>query len=657
LSLNHASKRYLAMAATLGLGLSLGHALTASEQGQLPVQATLVKAIEAGRVKVGDTVLAKSKTDWLGPRCMLRRGATLKGRIVAAAARSKAAKTSSLNLVFESAECDGKALQPLFLTVAAVVAPDPDQESDGSHYQPLSQAVGAGIGGSNSGAGGNLRSVTGAAATVYDEPRSVKQPKSVLPGQVVGIPRLKLSVGNGPENSSTLSASGQNVRLEPGTQLILVPTVRAGEAAAPARLNESTAAPATRSRSQAAVSQTVPAAVEEGDETEVCTPPHCTVALSPSENEPGVIRATATLSTKNLGYFLRPDHEMYRFDYDAALAYAGPQKVLFTFNPHVLVARAGESAPQMRTIRGVLIDLASKKVEKTVDWRVLDAGRYLWPAGNDGILVHVGRELRLYGSGLKLEQQLSLDGALSFVRVSPSGTYFAVGVVRERHSPAIHQQLAEAENREPEEDVEVHVLNAKFVSLATVLRSSRDVPPVLSDRGEIQIPAIGKNRWRIVEFSWDGQRRVLGQVSSTCRPEASSLPPDLLFVVGCDRQADGRWYRMLRADGKPVLKGWSPSADLGHTAVGIGNAFSIGIAHATISINPDAPFRSRDIANQHIAVYDAENGQRIFAITIAGPVPTQQTFALAPQGNRLAVLEQNDIAIYEVPAGTAKALP
>jgi hypothetical protein len=40
-----------------------------------------------------------------------------------------------------------------------------------------------------------------------------------------------------------------------------------------------------------------------------------------------------------------------------------------------------------------------------------------------------------------------------------------------------------------------------------------------------------------------------------------------------------------------------------------------------------------------------------------GPFPTQQTFALSPQDNRLAVLEQNDIAIYEVPAGTTKALP
>jgi hypothetical protein len=59
LSLNHASKRYLAMAAALGVSLSLGHALTPSEQGRLPVQAFLVKAIEAGRVKAGDTVLAK----------------------------------------------------------------------------------------------------------------------------------------------------------------------------------------------------------------------------------------------------------------------------------------------------------------------------------------------------------------------------------------------------------------------------------------------------------------------------------------------------------------------------------------------------------------------------------------------------------------------
>jgi hypothetical protein len=328
----------------------------------------------------------------------------------------------------------------------------------------------------------------------------------------------------------------------------------------------------------------------------------------------------------------------------------GPKKLLFTFNPHSLVSREGvEVSPQMRTVRAVLIDLQTMKVLQTTDWRVLDARQYLWSIGNEKVLVHVGRELRIYGPGFKVEQKFSLNGPLAYVRISPSGRYFAVGVLQERHSRATHEQLAEAEGREPEEDVELHVLTADFHTLATVARSSRDVPPVLSDEGEIRIPTIGKNRWRIVENSWNGQRRVLAQVNSTCRPEATTLQPNLLFLVGCDRQADGKWYRMLRSDGKPVLKGWSPSAELEQTASGANSAFAVGVTTAGKPLAAESLFRSTDLVSESIGVYRVENGLRKVTVSIASPIPTLQTFVLSPGGDQLAVLKGDQIAFYSVP--------
>ena len=89
--------------------------------------------------------------------------------------------------------------------------------------------------------------------------------------------------------------------------------------------------------------------------------------------------------------------------------------------------------------------------------------------------------LRLYRAGLKLEQKLVLNGSLAFVRISPSSKYFAVGVLQERHSEAVHRELEEAEQREPEEDVEIKVLDSNFHVPATVVRSSRATVPVLSD--------------------------------------------------------------------------------------------------------------------------------------------------------------------------------
>jgi hypothetical protein len=635
-------------------------AFQAVAQERLPVQADLVRAIEAGRVKVGDAVLAKVAVKWEGPQCTLREGAILKGRIVAQSVHSKTEKTSEIALLFESGQCDGPDMKPLPLTVAALLATDPAQDKNMYENQPLSEAVGLSIGGTGGGSagvgvgggGGSLRSVTAAAATVYVSPPRYKGPTAVMPGQVAGIRGMKLNVGGGPEGSSVLSISGHNVHLDAGAQFLLVANLNAATPGATSAAPPATGSPAaTASSTSPPDDSSAPAAA---DETEACVPPQCNVALAPSELEPRPAAVWATLSVKDLGYVPeRADHEMYSFDYGSAIAYLGQNELLFSFNPHVLIHREGLEAKfaKLRVIRAVLINVQERRVEKTVDWKVPDARQYLWPMGQDRVLVHVGRELRLYGPGLKLQQRLGLDGPLEFVRMSPSSRYFAIGVVKERHSEAVHGQLVEAEQREPEEDVEVKVLDGNFHALATVMRSSRAARPVLSDDGEIRVFSERKNRWRIVEETWDTQKRVLAQVSSTCRPEATSLPENLLFVVGCDPQTAGKWYRVLRFDGKPVLKGWSSSAELERTASGVAAAgtFTIGMAEAAKSIVADSAFRTSDLESERITVYRAENGERIFTVAIPSPEPTVQTFVLSPAGDQLAVLRGNEIAFYEIP--------
>lgn len=614
---------------------------------QLPIQAELVQMLDAGRLKVGDPVFARVDVKWENPECKLRDGAILKGRIVSRTEHSKSAKTSEVAVLFETGQCGGKEMKPFPVTLAAVMAPDPLRKRslfNGYQNQPLNEAVGLAV-------EGGLRSVGAAAQTAYYEPPVYSPPKAVLPGQVLGIGGVKLSVGTGPEGSSVLSASKRNVRLEPGSQFVLVPTPKAQVAVIP-RPSPASAAPST----VASVTTTPPPAPAAlADVTEICSPPQCSVAMPVTDADQPAGGASATVSVRDFGYPPRNDFEMAHFDYDSALTYLGPSQLLFTFNPHVLVPRTDLSASfgQLRLIRGVLLNLKKMKVEKTLEWRVPDGGQYLWSLGADRVLLHVGRELRLYGPGLKLEQKFSLAGPLAYVRVSPSAKYVAVGVIHERHSEAVHRQLEEAEGHEPEEDVDLKVLDSAFHVLASVTRSSREMPPVLSDEGEIRLLSHGANRYRIVELSWIGEKRVLAQVHSTCLPELASVPGDLLFVVGCDRQQDGKWYRVLRPDGKPVLKGWSPSDELQQTIDGRTGAFAVGIAEIAKPLAPDSVFRPTDLKSEHIGIYRSTNGRRILALSITPPVPTVQTFALAPGGRQLAVLHGDRIALYSLPDTTA----
>jgi hypothetical protein len=599
-----------------------------------------VKSIEAGRVQAGDPIYAKVYLAWNHSACNLREGAILKGHIVTQTPRSKAAGSSGIALLFDTGQCGGRDMKPLPLTVAAVLAPDPSSELSlygDRQNQPLNEAVGLSL-------NGGMRSLTSAAQNVIVEPPRNKPPQLVMPGQVIGLGDMKLAVGSGPEGSSVLTSEKHNLRLESGSRFVLVPNLEA-EVAGPA--------PAESAPGAAPASSNPPTDADAYDEAEICVPPTCSLALGASQPETSSRTADFTMPLKALGFAASLDQEMYDLNHSVTISYLGSNRLLFTFNPHLLVPRtsADITLPKLHIVRAALIDLSTMKVLRTVDWRIHDSRQYLWPVGADHVLVHVGGELRLYDSNLKAEQKLPLNGPLAFVAVAPSGSYMAVGMVRERHTEAIHRELHDAEGREPEEDVEVKVLDSNFRPLASVMRSTRDVPPVLSEYGEIRIPTIGKNRWRIAEYDWTGQRRILTQVASTCRPEAASLPPNLLFVTGCDRMGNGKWFRMLRPDGKLVLKGQSQSTEKGHTASGtIGsNFFAVGMMELAKAMDDSSPFHSSDLKSLSVGVYRVENGKKVTGVTIPDPLPTVQTFALSPDSRHLAVLESNQIVFYSLP--------
>jgi hypothetical protein len=607
------------------------------------MQAELLQRLNASKVKVGDSILAKLALPWRSSTCDLRAGAIIQGHVVTQKAHSKTENTSEIGIAFESGQCGGPEMKPLFLTLAAVLAPLPSSHSGTDELQPLSSAIGLGL-------NGTLRSASQASAIVDVEPRRAKTPQTVRTGQVVGIPHLAISVGQGPGGASILRSIGRDVQLSPGTQLVLVsshrsePNVNTDAKSADSNTGTTNSVAATEDLSRSAVA----------DDSDLCMAPECTIAPAVGQLDQGTHAAQLALPLKKLGYLPTPvDQEMSSFDYDASIAYLGPSQFLFTFNPHKLIHRSASeaiSSHQPRIARGVLIDLQRKEVLSTVDWRVPDSGRYLWPLGENRVLIHVGQELRAYGPGLKLSDQIPLRGPLAFVQISPASEFFAVGVIRERHTREIHRRLEEVELREPEEDVEIHLLDSSFRSLTTIMRSSRLPPPVLLNAGEVQIHSIARNRWQFVENTWTGEQRVLAIVSSTCAPRADSMPGNLLFVLGCDRQPGSRWYRILRDDGKVVLKGWSSSSELGQTAGGnVGrNAFAIRIVEAADSRSSQPVFRPSDLKNSHVAVYQATNGRRIFSIGVRDLVPAVQTFAISPREDQMAILKAGEIVFYRV---------
>ena len=172
---------------------------------------------------------------------------------------------------------------------------------------------------------------------------------------------------------------------------------------------------------------------------------------------------------------------------------------------------------------------------------------------------------------------------------------------------------------------------------------------MLSETGELQTINAGGTRWRLVETGWGREQRVVAE-TSTCRPQTNSLPPNLLFVVGCNVAEYGRWYRVLGSDGRTLLKGRSPSDEMEQTASASAASplFAVSVSKVGKPRMASDVFHASDLKNEYVTVHSAENGKTMLSLNVAPPLPTLQTVALSQDGTQLAVLSADQIAVYKI---------
>jgi len=634
------------------------------------IRAELLANIDTKRLKTGDPLLAKVLFDWSASNCNLKKGAIIAGHVATVLTKPGASLPLQMTLSFDQAACNGGDLNSFPLTLAAVVGPK--SEGDEQYY------------GSSTAMRGMLNAMNGSANSAHvatmgggrsaDPSASIKsaeistdlgelsgpqfqEASKASMGDVVNVNGVKLDVGGGDNHDSVLETKKKNIALARHTVLVLVPSKLVFQDSLPKSAELASAVATARpdtepapAKEVAAVTIPLPKEPEPVDDIAVCEPPTCH-PVSP-ESEVRSIAATG-FSLAQIGYHPRPNAEIDSLRNDISLAYLGPHRLLVAFNPHTLVPRYAsnsENAP-IRVMRTALFELPGMKVIRTIDWPIADANPCLWVIGGDRILVHTGSELRVYDANLHIEQRIPLGGKLRFVRVSPSQKYVVVGVMHERHTQRLHALLVEQMGREPEEDVEIQVLDSAWKPLATGNQSSTYLPPVLSEEGEVSIIAGRNDQWQLSLHTWQQETRNLVRIVSSCTPELTSFPPDLLFLVTCERGYLKKDYRVLRADGKLLLKGVSPSDEVGQRAIGNldSGLFALRLTEADHSINREGRFQGADLKSDLVSVYRAADGHRIFAARINLPASSNDSYALSPDGDQLAVLSGQQIAFYALP--------
>lgn len=615
-----------------------------------PVQAELMSDVHARLVKVGATVYARVTVDWRGTGCVLQKGAILEAHVISVVPPTRTAKGSELGLAFTRAQCGELKMGAFELLLAAMAAPPQNPD-----LGIMTASVPLGTSGSGGLAALKMMQLS-TNLNLQLGPQINQAP--VVPrlqmGDVSGIKGLKLSVGTGPNNSSELTSKDHDVALETHTLLLLVPlkgTFPGASAIPGAAQPPSGNASGPGSTAASNPGPAVPAQPPV-DDIDLCLPPQCNLAL-PAGNAGDMGSAEASISIRQLGYAPRPQRVMNSFDHDEALAYLGPRELLVAFNPHLLVPRhaLGRAGWTVRVIRAALVDTQTRLVTDTVDWELPDNRQYLWPLADGRVLVHVGSELRVYGQGLKIQNRVSLDGPLAFVRVTPDGSFVAVGIVRERHTPELHAQLSESLEGDPEEDVEIQVLNRNFEPIAKSTARSGLMAPTLLNEGQAQLLGLPAMRFRISMLAWDSHPSTVARFNSSCTPELSSLAPDLIFLVSCDKQTEEMEYRVLRPNGRLTLKGVASMYEFGYAAQGSANreSFVVKTLQSSRPVPVGALFSPADLTSEELRVYRATDGKRLLGVRVDSPSSSRDGFALAPDGSQLAVMTREQVAFYSVP--------
>ena len=624
-----------------------------TKPGITPVQAELMGDVHAHLLKVGATVYARVTADWRGTDCFLRNGAILEGQVISVVPHTKIAKESQIDLSFTRAQCNELKMGKFELLLVAMAAP-PQNIDLGILTEALPMTTSA-SGPSNNGLAALKTMQMSTNLNLQLDPSDSRPPEipKMQMGDVSGIRGLKLSVGTGPDNSSVLIAKDHDVSLEKHCVLLLVPLEgtfpRETPNAAATHLRSDAASTSVSAAGTGTAASPAPPPVADID---ACEPPQCNVAL-PSGDAAVTANVAASISIKQLGYSPRPQKVMNSFDNDEALVYLSPKELLVTFNPHILSPRhdLGPAGPTMRVIRAALVDTGSRRVTHTVDWELPDNRQYLWPLAEGRVLVHVGSELRVYGAGLKIQNRISLEGPLAFVRITPDGSFLAIGVIHERHTPELHAQLSQSLEGDPEEDVDIRVLNRNFELIASSKSRSGLIAPTLLNEGQTELLAQPNMHYRISMRAWDSHASTIARFNSSCTPQLSSISPDLIFLVSCDENNEEPVFRVLRPDGKLALKSLSNPNEFGHAAKGSDNqqTFVVKTVQSIRPVSGDALFSAADFSSEELRVYRAADGKRLLGVSVGSPSPSREGFALAPDGSQLAVLTRDQIAVYSVP--------
>jgi hypothetical protein len=176
------------------------------------IQAKVAGTLNSGRLKVGKEIWVNvvNNNDVIYPGCTLKEGSILYGHVTAATT-GQGSNTSELSLTFDHADCEGQLKKEMPLRLVALLGPS---ENVIRIHEELPLQMRA--------AHRNINDAVTALNGSADKLNKGDTQRTFQPGDVIGIPGMKLEIEGGPGCSSRISSEKRSVQLDREAELILV---------------------------------------------------------------------------------------------------------------------------------------------------------------------------------------------------------------------------------------------------------------------------------------------------------------------------------------------------------------------------------------------------------------------------------------------------
>jgi hypothetical protein len=365
-----------------------------------------------------------------------------------------------------------------------------------------------------------------------------------------------------------------------------------------------------------------------------------------------------------LGY--RPPGSLYMLSGRAfsSLDFIDAHHLLFTFHQPRLMRR--EPNPDRfeddQIIQAVVLSLPGGAVLASSEWRMHDRWRYLWPIGGGKFLVRQKNSYSLTDASLKLHSYIEVPTPILSTEVSPDGRTLLIEHQFERHTAEQHHKL-EAQAQEygdppPAEDTQITVVNIASRDVMAALRTESPINVPITSTGYVGVSRDkGEDQFLIRFVPFTGDSSILGRVASTCTPHENFLNQKALVIESCGPKSPDTFLDAWTTDGKKL---WNGRRD-GHLVWPTfaysrkGDRFALSLLHVSHTIDLVDSVNDEDVREQVVQVFDSATGALLMS-TNASPILTAgQNFALSDDGERLAVLREGAIEIYNVPSLPAAA--